>query len=54
MKSIIKFLSIIKVKIIDAAKIAIKNRIRDKETMQDFVLKKREMFLFQMMINCKR
>ncbi len=38
----------------DAAKIAIKNRIRDKETMHDFVLKKREMFLFQTMINCKR
>ena len=38
----------------DAAKIAIKNRIRDTETMCDFVLKKREMFLFQMMINCKR
>lgn len=35
-----------KVKIVDAAKIAIKNRIRDKETMHDFVLKKREMFLF--------
>lgn len=38
----------------DAAKIAIKNRIKDKETMFDFILKKREMFLFQMMINCKR
>ena len=38
----------------DAAKIAIKNRIRDKETMNDFVLKKREMFLFQQMINYKR
>jgi hypothetical protein len=33
-------------KIVDAAKIAIKNRVRDKETMSDFVVKKREMFLF--------
>ena len=33
----IKYYFLYKVKIIDAAKIAIKNRIKEKETMCDFV-----------------
>ena len=33
----IKQLNLNQVKIVDAAKIAIKNRIKDKETMTDFI-----------------
>jgi hypothetical protein len=32
--------------IVDAAKLAIKNRVRQKESRRVFVEKKREMFLF--------
>ena len=38
----------------EAAKSAIKNRIRHKESLPNFISKKREMFLFQMGINQKK
>lgn len=40
--------------IVDAAKSAIKNRVRQKESRRVFVEKKREMFLFQKLIDKKR
>lgn len=43
-----------KLNIVEAAKSAIKNRIRHKEPLIDFLNKKREMFLFQMSINEKK
>ena len=38
----------------EAAKMAIKNKVRQKEPMHKFIEKKREMFLFQMLIDHKR
>jgi len=35
-----------KINIVEAAKSAIKNRVRHKEPMPSFIQKKREMFLF--------
>ncbi len=43
-----------KLNIVDAAKSAIKNRVRQKEPMHQFIEKKREMLLFQMLIDHKR
>ena len=40
-----------KLNIIEAAKSAIKNRVKQKEPMYKFIQKKREMFLFQMLID---
>ncbi len=40
--------------IVEAAKMAIKNKVRQKEPMHKFIEKKREMFLFQMLIDHKR
>ena len=40
--------------IVDAANSAIKNRVRQKEPMHQFIDKKREMLLFQMLIDHKR
>ncbi|EGR31434.1 hypothetical protein IMG5_109730 [Ichthyophthirius multifiliis] len=40
--------------IVDAAKNAIKNRVKQKEPMHQFIEKKREMLLFQMLIDHKR
>lgn len=40
--------------IVEAAKMAIKNKVRQKEPMHKFIDKKREMFLFQMLIDHKR
>jgi hypothetical protein len=39
---------------VEAAKMAMKNKVRQKEPMHKFVEKKREMFLFQMLIDHKR
>ena len=43
-----------RVNIVEAANSAIKNRVRQKEPMHKFIEKKREMFLFQMLIDQKR
>ncbi|CAD8062143.1 unnamed protein product [Paramecium sonneborni] len=43
-----------KINIIDAADNAVKNRVRQKEPMYQFIDKKREMLLFQMLIDHKR
>ena len=40
--------------IIEAAKRAIKNRVRQREPMQKFIQKSREMFLLQMAIDDKK
>lgn len=39
---------------IEAAKSAIKNRVKNTEPMHEFIDKKREMLLFQMLIDHKR
>lgn len=55
--NIISYYSIFYLKIrniVEAAKMAIKNKVRQKESMHKFVEKKREMFLFQMLIDHKR
>jgi len=43
-----------KLNIVDAANSAIRNRVRHKEPLTNFLNKKREMFLFQMTINEKK
>ncbi|KAM3144550.1 hypothetical protein pb186bvf_003419 [Paramecium bursaria] len=43
-----------KLNIVDAADSAVKNRVRQKEPMYQFIDKKREMLLFQMLIDHKR
>ncbi|KAL4444412.1 hypothetical protein ABPG74_016705 [Tetrahymena malaccensis] len=43
-----------KLNIVDAAKNAMKNRVRQKEPMHQFIDKKREMLLFQMLIDHKK
>lgn len=49
-----KLFQMINSNIVEAAKSAIKNRVRHKEPMPNFIQKKREMFLFQMSINQKK
>lgn len=43
-----------KISLIEAAKSAIKNRVKINEPMHDFISKKRETLLFQMLIDHKR